>query len=51
MAKEGDALALLRVLSDTHPDGSLEILGMDSGMEWKGTFGSICDKERIRREG
>ena len=51
LAKKSDASrALERFLSDTRPVGSVEIIRMDGGTEWKGEFERICDQERIRRE-
>ena len=51
LAKKSDASrALERFLSDTRPDGSVQIIPMNGGTEWKGEFERIWDQERIRPE-
>ena len=50
-AKKSDASrALERFLSDTRPVGSVEVVQIDGGTEWKGEFKRTCDQERIRPE-
>lgn len=50
LTKSDASCALEIFLSDTLTDGSVEMLRMDSGTEWKGAFDEICHKERICRE-
>lgn len=42
--------ALERALSNTRPDGTVEIVGMDDATEFQSVFDEVFDKGRERRE-